>query len=43
VKIDFGKFNVLIRENNSGKSNIIEVLSFLGEKFNENLQNLFNR
>lgn len=40
---EFGKFNVLIGRNNSGKSNIIDVLNFISEGFNENLESLFNR
>ncbi len=42
-EIEFGKFNVLIGTNNSGKSNIIDVLNFISEGFNENLESLFNR
>ncbi|OQX19564.1 MAG: hypothetical protein BWK75_05515 [Candidatus Altiarchaeales archaeon A3] len=40
---EFGKFNVLIGRNNSGKSNIIDVLNFISEGFNENLESLFNK
>ncbi|ODS38345.1 MAG: hypothetical protein A7315_12585, partial [Candidatus Altiarchaeales archaeon WOR_SM1_79] len=42
-EVEFGKFNVLIGRNNSGKSNIIDVLSFLGEGFRDPIEKIFIR
>ncbi len=40
---EFGKFNVLVGKNNSGKSNVIDVLSFLIEGFRDSIEKIFNR
>ena len=42
-EVEFGKFNVLIGRNNSGKSNIIDVLSFLSEGFKDPIGKIFIR
>ena len=41
-EVEFGKFNVLVGRNNSGKSNIIDVLSFLREGFYDSKEKVFN-
>jgi len=42
-EIEFGKFNVLIGRNNCGKSNIIDVLSFLSDGAKDELVKIFNK
>lgn len=42
-EIEFGKFNVLIGRNNAGKSNIIDVLSFLNEGVKKDITEIFNK
>lgn len=43
IEIEFGKFNVLIGRNNTGKSNIIDVLSFLNEGVKKDISEIFNK
>jgi hypothetical protein len=42
-EVEFEKFNVLVGRNNSGKSNVIDVLSFLGEGFKDPIEKIFIR
>jgi len=42
-EIEFGKFNVLIGRNNCGKSNIIDVLSFLSDGTKDKLTKIFDK
>ncbi len=42
-EIEFGKFNVLIGRNNTGKSNIIDVLNFIREGFTDMIGRIFAR
>ncbi len=42
-EVEFGKFNVLIGRNNTGKSNIIDVLSFLNEGVKEDAAKILSK
>lgn len=43
TEIELGKFAVLVGPNNSGKSNFLDLLSFVSELMKDNIENVLNK